>query len=78
MNRILMLIAILSAVMLAGCAHWSVSWTGRCPNEMPIKGNADSKYYHLPGDSYYQVTRAEFCFDSEAVARRNGYNRVPR
>jgi len=78
MNRFLVFVLILGAVVLTGCAHWAASWTGRCPSEMPIKGNADSRYYHLPGDEYYQATRAEFCFGSEAVARRNGYSRAPR
>lgn len=68
---------ITSSVMLTGCAHWSVSWTGHCPPSQSIKGNADSKYYHLPADQYYSLTKAEFCFENEETARRQGYDRVP-
>jgi hypothetical protein len=69
---------ILMAILISGCAHWSISLTGTCPDHHRIKGNADSFYYHLPTDSYYYVTRAEFCFESSEVARRQGYTRTPR
>lgn len=64
------------AVLLIGCAHWSASWTGYCPPNQSIKGNAGSKYYHLPTDRYYSLTKAEFCFENEETARRQGYSRV--
>ncbi len=44
-----------------------------CPDGFPIKGNATSKIYHLPGTSYYTVTRATICFRSPEAAERAGF-----
>jgi len=44
-----------------------------CPDGFPIKGNATSKIYHLPGTSYYAVTRATICFRSPEAAERAGF-----
>lgn len=44
-----------------------------CPDDFPIKGNATSKIYHLPGTSYYAVTRATICFRSPEAAERAGF-----
>ncbi len=44
-----------------------------------IKGNRNRKgqwIYHLPGMPYYEVTRAEEIFCSEAAAQRAGYRRA--
>ncbi len=47
------------------------SWN--CPSWAPIKGNASSKIYHVPGGRYYDKTNPEECFASEAAARAAGY-----
>lgn len=46
---------------------------GGCPTTYPIKGNADSGIYHMPGQRYYDVTRAEVCFKTQAAAIKAGY-----
>ncbi len=44
-----------------------------CPASHPIKGNASSGIYHVPGDAYYDETHPEECFATEADARAAGY-----
>lgn len=44
-----------------------------CPSNAPIKGNADSMIYHVPGGQYYSRTNPEDCFASESAARNAGY-----
>ena len=44
-----------------------------CPDGYPIKGNATSRIYHLPGQSSYEVTIPEICFATEADAQAAGF-----
>jgi hypothetical protein len=44
-----------------------------CSQSAPIKGNQSFGIYHMPGDSYYDVTDPEECFASEAAAQAAGY-----
>ena len=44
-----------------------------CPAWAPIKGNANSGIYHLPGGAYYSRTKPEDCFATAAAAQRAGY-----
>ncbi|MBD5786363.1 hypothetical protein IF650_09240 [Cellulosimicrobium terreum] len=44
-----------------------------CPSWAPIKGNANSGIYHVPGGRYYERTKPEECFSSESAARAAGY-----
>lgn len=46
---------------------------GDCPGEAPIKGNASSGIYHVPGGDFYDRTNAEECFASESAAEDAGY-----
>ncbi len=46
---------------------------GVCPPGYPIKGNASSKIYHVPGLVSYEKTKAEWCFPSENDAVSFGY-----
>lgn len=46
-----------------------------CPSSHPIKGNASSMIYHMPGGSYYSRTNPEECFATEAAARAAGYRK---
>lgn len=46
-----------------------------CPAGYPIKGNANSGIYHVPGQQYYNATNPERCFATEADARAGGYRR---
>lgn len=59
---------------LAGSANWVEGLAdGSCPDDHPIKGNASSRIYHLPGSSSYNQTHAELCFASEDGATAAGY-----
>ncbi len=46
---------------------------GVCPPDYPIKGNASSKVYHVPGLLSYDKTKAEWCFPTEEDAVSFGY-----
>ena len=46
---------------------------GSEPEGFPIKGNASSMLYHLPGTSHYSRTVAEIWFDTEDSAKAAGY-----
>ena len=52
-------------------------WVGgdsyKCPKGYPVKGNADSGIYHVPGGRYYSRTKPEECFSSASAARAAGY-----
>ncbi len=53
------------------------SYTGSEPPEgFVIKGNENSKKYHLPGGGGYDQTVAEVWFDSEEAAERAGFVRA--
>ena len=44
-----------------------------CPEGYPIKGNATSLIYHVPGGGSYERTIPEFCFAAESDAEAAGY-----
>ena len=44
-----------------------------CPSWAPIKGNADSGIYHVPGGRWYSRTKPEICFTTKAAAIAAGY-----
>jgi hypothetical protein len=46
-----------------------------CPSYAPIKGNASSMIYHVPGGAYYTRTNPEACFRTEAAAVAAGYRK---
>lgn len=46
---------------------------GAMPDGYPIKGNADSKLYHVPDSPFYDRTVAEVWFASEAAAEAAGF-----
>lgn len=43
------------------------------PEGFPIKGNEDSMKYHTPDSPFYDRTKAEIWFDSEASAQAAGF-----
>lgn len=51
--------------------------TNTCPTGFPIKGNANSKIYHVPGRASYESTVPEWCFATEEDAINAGY-RAPK
>ena len=44
------------------------------PEGFPIKGNADSMLYHVPGSRFYDQTKAEVWFATEADAEAAGFS----
>ncbi|MGL4306363.1 MAG: 50S ribosomal protein L17 [Mycobacteriaceae bacterium] len=46
---------------------------GSAPEGFPIKGNADSMLYHVPGSRFFEQTVAEVWFATEADAEAAGY-----
>ncbi|MEV7648805.1 hypothetical protein [Arthrobacter sp. NPDC089319] len=44
-----------------------------CPSGYPIKGNASSMIYHVPGGGFYNRTNPEECFASQGAAINAGY-----
>ena len=48
---------------------------GNGPDTHPIKGNADSMLYHVPGSSHYKRTKAEVWFDTEESAEAAGFQK---
>lgn len=50
--------------------------TWNCPAWAPIKGNAPSGIYHLPGQRYYTRTTPEVCFATERAAQQAGYRKA--
>lgn len=61
----------------SGSAHadgWiQVAEGESCPIGYPIKGNATSRIYHLPGQAAYEKTIPEICFATEEAAALLGY-----
>jgi large subunit ribosomal protein L17 len=45
---------------------------GSAPDGYPVKGNADSGKYHVPGSQWYDQTEAEFWFESAESAQAAG------
>lgn len=52
--------------------------TWNCPSWAPIKGNASSMIYHVPGGAYYDRTNPEKCFTTESAAQAAGYRKSKR
>jgi hypothetical protein len=46
---------------------------GDCPPEHPVKGNASSMIYHLPGQPSYGATMADACFADAEAAEAAGF-----
>lgn len=52
------------------------AWT--CPSWAPIKGNASSKIFHVPGGASYSRTKPEECFSTARAAQSAGYRASKR
>jgi hypothetical protein len=48
---------------------------GACPASHPIKVNAGSGIFHLPGGRFYERTEAARCYADQATAAADGYRR---
>lgn len=56
-------------------AHAPLEDPNEAPEGFPIKGNANSKKYHVPGSSFYDRTIAEIWFATEEDAEAAGYEK---
>jgi hypothetical protein len=52
---------------------WVAPVDGACPSGFPIKGNSNSRIYHVPGGRFYDRTVPERCYASAADAEADGY-----
>ena len=52
---------------------WVAPVDGACPSGYPIKGNSNSRIYHVPGGRFYDRTVPERCYASAADAEADGY-----
>ena len=52
---------------------WVPPVDGACPSGYPIKGNANSRIYHVPGGRFYDRTVPERCYATTAGAEADGY-----
>ena len=57
---------------------WIESVDGGCPGSHPIKGNADSMIFHVPGGRSYERTAAERCYCTAADAEADGFRQAKR
>lgn len=62
-----------SRKMESGPGWMKGDFGGDCPEAYPIKGNATSRIFHLPGQSSYDKTIPEICFATDADAVAAGY-----
>ena len=52
---------------------WVAPVDGACPPGYPIKANANSGIYHVPGGRFYDRTVPERCYANTADAEADGY-----
>ncbi len=55
---------------------WVAPEDGRCPEGFPIKANASSRIFHVPGGRFYDRTMPERCYATADAAERDGYRRA--
>ena len=55
-----------------GGPDWVHPVDGSCPVTHPVKGNANSKIYHLPGGRFYDSTVPERCYRDPQAAEADG------
>lgn len=58
--------------------RWVDATDGACPDSHPIKGNADSMIFHVPGGMSYERTQAERCYCTAADAEADGFRQAKR
>lgn len=59
-----------------GDRRWVEPIGGACPDGYPIKANANSGIFHVPGGRFYERTIPERCYADEASAEADGYRRA--
>jgi len=51
---------------------WVEPVDGACPVTHPVKGNANSRIYHVAGGRFYETTVPERCYRDTAAAEADG------
>lgn len=51
---------------------WIAPVDGSCPTTHPVKGNGNSKIYHVPGGRFYDSTVPERCYRDPQAAEADG------
>ena len=62
----------LVAPLLDGTA-WVPPVDGTCPAGFPVKANANSGIFHVPGGRFYERTVPERCYTTPQSAEADGY-----
>ena len=62
----------------AAVPRWVAPVDGVCPVSHPIKGNADSGIFHVPGGMSYDRTVPERCYATAADAEADGFRQAKR
>ena len=57
---------------------WVEPNDGACPDSHPIKANAGSGIFHIPGGGSYERTRAERCYCTTEDAEADGFRQAKR
>lgn len=57
----------------SGERRWVDPVDGACPDGFPIKANAKSGIYHVPGGQFYARTVPERCYADADSAEADGY-----
>ena len=55
---------------------WVAPVDGACPDGYPIKANANSGIFHVPGGRFYDRTVPERCYADAVDAEADGYRRA--
>ena len=57
---------------------WVEPVDGACPTTHPVKGNAQSGIFHVPGGMSYERTTPERCYSSTEAAEADGFRQAKR
>ncbi len=59
-------------------SSWVEPIEGSCPTTHPVKANAQSGIFHVPGGMSYDRTHAERCYADPSDAEADGYRQAKR
>ena len=65
-----------AAVVTQPDVGWVAPVDGECPPGYPVKANAGSGIFHVPGGRFYARTRPERCYPDAASAAADGYRQA--
>jgi hypothetical protein len=65
--------AVAAEVVAAEPPSWVEPVDGACPTSHPVKTNASSGIFHVPGGRSYERTKPERCYSTPEAAAADGY-----